>query len=161
MSDITTEYRGYRLFYFGEDKWGVLTTDVPIPNGTLDEMKERIDRWIVDSRTKDGIRVWHIWHDNPKYWQKITAVFREAPDRYSGKATSSVLTNNGSNPDNLYRLEFRNAAPDTQDAAEAIERAKVAFAEAVEAQQRWKEARAAIPRITHADVESLPERESR
>lgn len=160
MSDITTEYRGYRLFYFGDDKWGVMD-DVPIPNGTMDEIKDRIDKWIIDSRKADGIRAWHIWHDNPKYWQKITAVFREAPDRYTGKMYNSVLISNGTNPDNLYSVKFRDAAPDTQDAAEAIERAKVAFAEAVEAQQRWKEARAAIPRITHADVESLPERESR
>lgn len=161
--EMTTTYRGYELIYYPKhDLWGPCRHDLPIVMGTMQEVREAIDRWEIDKQMEAGFRVWNLSYDNPKYWEKRDAVFRLKKERgvFTSNPSHHVRTRNFvGNPDSFYDLPRRDVAMDTPEVAAAIVEAKVAYAEAVEAGNRWKEARDRIPRMTVEEWEALPERE--
>lgn len=153
----TTEYRGVKLILmrdtFGnkKDQWEPWEVDSPIRGGTMQECMDQIDKWEIEKQKQAGMRVWSVEHDNPKYWRMSDAVYR------SGSGT--VQFRNGSDPDRLYGRPRGDCAMPTPEVEAAIEAARQAYEELIAANDRWKLARRAIPRMTAAEWEQLPERE--
>ena len=158
---LTTTYRGHELIYYdNNDVWGPCAHDSLIATGTLPEVKASIDKWEVAKQTQEGFKVWHINHQNPKYWSKRDAVFRQVGSGYG--ATRMVVTRNSpSNPDSFYPMPIGDSAPDTPEVAEAIERARAAHSEAVEAGKRWNDAKRAIPILTECQWAKLTEMDAK
>ena len=159
MTDMETKYRGYRLIYYKRnDLWGPADHDLPIVTGTIAEVRKSIDRWEIDKQIAGGVKVWVIDHPDPAHWSKRNAVFRTGgtlADR-----THMVRTRGfAGNPDSLYDLPRGDVAMDTPEVAEAIERAKAAYADLIAANDRWRKAKRAIPVMTAEEWSQLPVRD--
>ena len=143
----------------GEDLWCVADGDWDGPNEPrpISEWPKVIDEWMVEKQKAEGFPVWTINHDNPKYWSRGDAVFRTGlpksdPNYYrSGQTTHSVYMRNGPRPESLHSQPRGYVALDTPEVIEAIETARQAHTEAVEAAKRFREAKAAIPTMTEEE----------
>ena len=148
---LTTEYRGVTLHYvkdnFGdrkEDLWEVWG-DLDI-RGNLRHCMDAIDKWELTKKIAAGMTLWSLEHSDPHFWGQYDAL---AKDR------GGILFRNGSDPDRLYRRPMHDCALVTPEVQALIEAAKLAYLEAVEANQKWKAAQRAIPRVKHEDVANL------
>lgn len=157
---ITAEYRGYRLTQMSGmgDCWYVEDGALHIEPGPIEDVKRAINQRECDMQEASGFDVWDIGHDSPKQWHKRRAVFRRRKAGHG--APSAVLTRNfAMNPDSFASVELADAAPDTAESRAAIDAAKIAHAEAVVANRRFREAVKAIPRLSEHDVAHLSERD--
>lgn len=161
---VATEYRGHALRYFPRDDfWMGGPAGMPGRMGTLPQVMEAIDRWEVEKNKLEGISVWLISHDNPKYWEQRDAVFRSGmlkaqPGYYRDPTHTVWMQNSRHSPDSLFSVARGYVAMNTPEALEAIETAKVAFAEAVEAKRRWLDAKKRIPTMTEEEWLKLREK---
>ena len=157
----TTEYRGYTLHYFADaDRWHGGPEGMPGHDGTLKDLMEAIDRWLVESQKMAGLRVWVIEHSDPKYWSKSDAVFRSLSGSHF-YPTHMVEFRNGRDPDSLYARCRGEVAMDTPEALAAIDEAKAAYARLVEASDAWNAAKRRIPTMTEEEWQALPEKPKR
>lgn len=165
MDRPTTEYRGVKLILmrdtFGDkgDQWAPWEVDSPIRGGSMQECMDQIDKWEIEKQKQAGMRLWVVEHDNPKYWSMRDAVYR-ATDGNTYSPTKIVQFRNGSDPDRLYGRPCGDCAMPTPEVETAIEAARLAYDELIAANDRWKLARRAIPRMTAAEWAELPERDT-
>ena len=160
---LTTEYRGYTLHYHQEgDKWSGGPDGMPGGYGTLAELTQAIDVWEVECQKLNGVKVWDIDHDNPKYWQKRDAVFRSGGDHpgYYSAPTHVVEMRNGNvgRPESLYGRARGFIALDNDEAQAAIDKAKAAYQKLIKANEAWRKAKNAIPTMTAEQWAQLPEK---
>ena len=162
MSDetMTTTYRGHNLVYYTRDDVWMAPLGIPVKMGSLPEVRAAIDQWEIDKQKAAGFRVWNLQLDDPRLWSVRDAVFRSGPGSGHQTGPNMILTRNfAGDPDSFYSIPRGDAAIDTPEVSEAIEAARKAYLEAIEAGRRWKEARRKIPRVSAEDWAKLPERE--
>ncbi len=125
MTDMETEYRGYRLIYYERnDVWGPADHDLPIVTGTIAEVRKSIDQWEIDKQIAGGVKVWVIERPDPAYWSKRDAVFRTGGTLVD--RTHMVRTRNfAGDPDSLYDhprwIEALSAAPAPEGGAWSLD----------------------------------------
>lgn len=162
LVDDPWDKSGVERWFMADPRW-----DGPNDPKPLREWPAAIAAWEVEKQKANGFRVWLIDHESPKYWTTADAVFRSGiasddPERermrYTARAERMVHMRNGSDPKSLFGRKLSVVAPDTEEVAQAIERARVAHQEAVEAGKRFRAAVAAIPRLTETLWKSLPEK---
>lgn len=176
MTDtISATVKGWRLILLsdpddgGAERWVIAdgSWDGPNEPKPLRAWPAAIDAWEVEKQKAQGYTVWCLDHESPKHWSKAEAVFRSGlakddPDyhrlRYSGRSEQTVHMRNGRDPRSLFGRDLKHMAPDTEEVAEAIERARDAHRVAVEAGRRYREAVAAIPRLTEEQWKKLPQK---
>jgi hypothetical protein len=160
---MTTTYRGHELIYYpdrygtGAGHWAPADHGLPVNGGTIEEVRRAIDQWEIAKQVEGGVKVWTLDHSDPKFWHRVDAVFRSGGTNVD--RTHAVLTRNfPGDPDSLYARPRGDVAMDTPEVAEAMDRAKAAYAELVAANDRWKKAKRAIPVMTGEEWAKLPER---
>lgn len=162
MNDDRMTYRGHELIYNArDDVWMAATGDLDSAVGTLPEVRKAIDQWEIARQIEGGFEVWSIANERPKHWSKRQAVFRKGYRRENPRfhldPTHTVMTRNfQGDPDSLYGICRGNIAMDTPEVREAIEKARDAYDAALEAQERYREAKAQIPTMTEEEWLKLP-----
>jgi hypothetical protein len=163
---ITTKVEGVELTLLNDlshgetgDLWiPPFDWDGPNTPASISEWKKRITAWRIAKQVKAGFEIWNLENDQPKYWRKRPAVFREGKEeRNSWSNPPKVLTRNSAHdPDRLYGIARGFCAMDTPEVAEAIAAALALYEEAVAAHRRFRDAERAIPRMTTDEWRTLP-----
>lgn len=168
--EITTQVLNYCLILTdqrsesGQDLWAVRDSNYHGPTELLPiaEWPDVLRQYEIDQQKAAGFTVWNIRDDRPKYWEKWDAVYRSGKEKsdpnYHRDPTHSVHMRNGVNdPKSLISAPRGFICMDTPEVSAAIEAARKAHAEAIEAAERFREAKKRIPTMTESKWMALPD----
>ena len=163
---IETEYRGHRIIYSeNQDNWyasDIQNSDAP----TLSKVKAKIDKMYLDMRKRSAFNGFEIsGHGEPtltpttivEYVKEKVERSWSDPSKITSRShiVAAVAQRGGREKAARRQCNLDEIAPDTPETMVAFENAKALWVEMRRAEKAYRDAVAAIPRVSFHDITDL------